>query len=123
MELKGYAGKILYVDLTTGKIKSELLDPKLAEDFIGGHGINVRLGYDLIKPGTVVVLDDVEYVDIVNHHPVFGSGDGRSPACRIESRQQWNVRVNHNGGAFRDFRQILFKPLNLVGTDDSKVLE
>ena len=35
----GYAGKIAFIDLTTGEIKTEILDEKLARDFIGGHGI------------------------------------------------------------------------------------
>ena len=50
MELEGYAGRILYVDLTSGSIKKEPLDAKMAEDFIGGFGLALRLGYDIIKP-------------------------------------------------------------------------
>ncbi|MFC1916566.1 aldehyde ferredoxin oxidoreductase family protein [Chloroflexota bacterium] len=49
--MKGYAGSILYVNLTTGEIRKELLDLKVARSFIGGLGVNVKLGYDLIKPG------------------------------------------------------------------------
>jgi len=50
MGLTGYAGKILYVDLTNNSIKKAPLDVKLAEDFIGGFGFCLRLGYDVIKP-------------------------------------------------------------------------
>jgi aldehyde:ferredoxin oxidoreductase len=50
MEIGGYAGKILYVDLTSGKISKELLDPEMAEQFIGGFGIGFRLAYDIIPP-------------------------------------------------------------------------
>ena len=48
MEIPGYAGNILYVDLTTGKTSQEPLDPELAKRFIGGWGINQWLAYDLI---------------------------------------------------------------------------
>jgi aldehyde:ferredoxin oxidoreductase len=46
-----YGGKILVVDLTTGRISTK---PTLdyAQDFIGGRGINARLLYDAIGPDT-----------------------------------------------------------------------
>ena len=50
MDIPGYAGQILYVDLTHGEIRKEALDSDLATDFIGGWGINIRLAYDLIPP-------------------------------------------------------------------------
>jgi len=49
--MNGYAGSILRVNLTTGEIKKEPLDLEVARNFIGGMGINVKLAYDLIKPG------------------------------------------------------------------------
>ncbi|MFC1864303.1 aldehyde ferredoxin oxidoreductase N-terminal domain-containing protein [Chloroflexota bacterium] len=49
--MQGYAGSTLYVNLTTGKIKKEPLDLEVAHSFIGGRGMLIKLGYDLIKPG------------------------------------------------------------------------
>lgn len=46
----GYAGQILFVDLTNGQINKESLDPEWTEDLIGGWGINARLAWDLIPP-------------------------------------------------------------------------
>ena len=51
MSIPGYAGRILYVDLTTGKTRKEPLDPELAKSLIGGFGINNQLAYDLIPRG------------------------------------------------------------------------
>lgn len=48
----GFAGKVLYVDLTRREIKQEPLDPVLCEKFIGGLGLTVKLAYDHIRPGT-----------------------------------------------------------------------
>jgi aldehyde:ferredoxin oxidoreductase len=48
MELYGYAGKILYVNLTNSEIWETPLDPELAVRFIGGWGINHKLYYDLV---------------------------------------------------------------------------
>ncbi|MBI4286047.1 MAG: hypothetical protein HY670_09170 [Chloroflexi bacterium] len=52
MRYCGYAGCILYVDLTTGKITKEPLAAELVEKFIGGEGINTSLACDLIPKGT-----------------------------------------------------------------------
>jgi aldehyde:ferredoxin oxidoreductase len=50
MELCGYAGKILHVNLTNSEIWEEPLDPDLAKRFLGGWGINHKLYYDLTPP-------------------------------------------------------------------------
>ena len=35
----GYTGKLLWVDLATGKIRDETPDESLYRDYIGGYGI------------------------------------------------------------------------------------
>jgi aldehyde:ferredoxin oxidoreductase len=50
--MKGYMGKLLRVDLTTGQASEEALDPKLARDHIGGAGLGLRLAYNEIPPDT-----------------------------------------------------------------------
>jgi aldehyde:ferredoxin oxidoreductase len=47
-----YAGKILRVDLTTGKVSTERLSEKTAKSYIGGIGLGIRLLMDNSKPGT-----------------------------------------------------------------------
>jgi aldehyde:ferredoxin oxidoreductase len=47
-----YAGKILRVDLATGKISTEPLTESLAKNYIGGIGLGIRLLYDNSTPGT-----------------------------------------------------------------------
>ncbi len=51
METGGYAGKILHVDLSEGIVEKEDLNLDTAERFIGGLGVNIKLAYDLMKPG------------------------------------------------------------------------
>ncbi len=48
----GYAGKMLFVDLTRGRIEEKELTENLAKGFIGGYGIGARILYDMMKPGT-----------------------------------------------------------------------
>jgi len=47
----GYAGKIGFIDLSTGKVQEEKLDENLARDFIGGHGIGCKILFGKQRPG------------------------------------------------------------------------
>jgi len=44
--LNGYAGRVLRVDLTAGTVRTEPLDPKLAEEWLGGRSFVARVLYD-----------------------------------------------------------------------------
>lgn len=44
----GYAGKFLFVNLTSGEIKTEPLSEEMAEDYLGGNGFGAKLLYDLV---------------------------------------------------------------------------
>ena len=48
---RGYMGKFLFVDLSTGKITEEYPDESLYRDFIGGYGIGARILYNRQKSG------------------------------------------------------------------------
>lgn len=49
--INGYMGKMLLVDLTSGKIEEKELTKEMANLFIGGYGIGARVLYDMIPPG------------------------------------------------------------------------
>jgi aldehyde:ferredoxin oxidoreductase len=46
-----YAGKILRVNLSTGKVSTEPLSEEMAKSYIGGIGLGIRLLMDNSKPG------------------------------------------------------------------------
>ena len=48
----GWAGTILRIDLTEGRIQRETLSKDLAYRYLGQRGINGKLLYDTIPPGT-----------------------------------------------------------------------
>jgi aldehyde:ferredoxin oxidoreductase len=61
--LLGYAGKVLYVDLTTGKTRTEKLNEEAAKKYIGGIGLGMKLwlensaaGVDALSPENPLVL-------------------------------------------------------------------
>ena len=47
-----YAGKILRVNLTTGKVSTEPLSEEIAKNYVGGIGLGIRLLMDNSKAGT-----------------------------------------------------------------------
>ena len=47
----GYMGKILNVDLSSGRIEEEDLDESIYRDFIGGYGLAARVLFTRQKPG------------------------------------------------------------------------
>ena len=50
MKVGGYAGQVLYVDLTKEEIKKEPLDMGIAKKFLGGFGLNCKFAWDLLDP-------------------------------------------------------------------------
>ena len=48
--MNGYLGKLLIVDLTSGKIEDEPLNENYVRQFIGGSGLAARYLYDLLDP-------------------------------------------------------------------------
>ncbi len=46
----GWAGQILYVNLSTGTVEKKPLKPDWARAYLGGRGFNSRLLYDLFDP-------------------------------------------------------------------------
>ena len=48
---RGFMGKILNVDLSTGRLRDEALDESLCRNFLGGYGIGAKILYDRMRPG------------------------------------------------------------------------
>ncbi len=49
---RGFMGKILNVDLSSGRLTDEPIDETIARRFLGGYGMGAKLLYDRMKPGT-----------------------------------------------------------------------
>ncbi|MBI2859238.1 MAG: aldehyde ferredoxin oxidoreductase family protein [Chloroflexi bacterium] len=56
--LFGYIGKILRIDLSSGSIVTQSLDPALARGYLGGMGLGSRILYDELDPGTDALSPD-----------------------------------------------------------------
>lgn len=58
--LYGYNGKMLFVNLTDGKIEEKELTRELAENFIGGYGLGSKILYDMMPAGTDPLGPEIE---------------------------------------------------------------
>lgn len=82
----GYAGSILYIDLSEGKSGKKPLELALRKSLLGGAGINAKLAYELIKPsagalspGNVLVFGAGPFVGTLIPGAGKGNVTGKSP--------------------------------------------
>ena len=106
IDLWGYMGKILRVDLTTGLIREEPLDPAVAEHCLGGTGLGVEYLYREVPPG--VAWDDPENRIIMASGPIGGTpvaGGGTFTLVTKGPMTNLGVSTQANGfwGAFIKF--------------------
>lgn len=71
MSLGGFAGYILHIDLTHQTVEQTPLDFCLAEKYIGGLGLTLKLAYDAIHPG-VDALDPQNTI-VLGAGPLVGT--------------------------------------------------
>ena len=62
--LKGYNGKIVYINLSEQKIDIKALDPKIAKNYLGGTGLSAKIIYDMLSEENYITLKSNPYSDI-----------------------------------------------------------
>lgn len=72
MEMLGYAGKIMKIDLGTGGIYKEDFNPGIAKKYVGGICLSAKLLYENVKPNTDALSPD--NVLITSSTPFSGVG-------------------------------------------------
>jgi aldehyde:ferredoxin oxidoreductase len=80
--MKGYGGRILFVDCTTGICRVEPLVEATARAFLGGNGLAARLLYDLVPPG-VDAFDPANAVVFAVGPVTDTTVPGNSRACAV----------------------------------------
>jgi len=99
--LYGYAGRILHIDLTTGKTHVEPLNEDYAKKYIGGIGLGMRLWLDHSKPG--VEPFSPENPLILAAGPISGTvwpTGGNGHAFVSKSPQSFGVGESKSHGSF-----------------------
>lgn len=95
----GWMGKILRVNLTTGKITAE--DTMKYKDFLGGAGLGYKIMWDEVPPGTKPF--DPENKLIIGVGPLTGTGavmSGRTNITSLGPVHRGLVTDGHMGGHF-----------------------
>jgi len=99
--LYGYAGRVLHIDLTTGKTYVEPLNEDYAKKYIGGIGLGIRLWLDYSKPG--VEPFSPENPLILTTGPISGTvwpTGGNGHAFVSKSPQSYGVGEAKSHGSF-----------------------
>lgn len=97
----GYAGRILHIDLTTGKTHTEPLNEDYAKKYIGGIGLGMRLWLDHSKAG--VDPFSPENPLILTTGPISGTvwpTGGNGHAFVSKSPQSYGVGESKSHGSF-----------------------
>ncbi len=79
----GYAGKLLYIDLSSGTIEKKPLDQDFARNYIGGLGFGTRIYLDLIKPNP--------RFDPLSEHNPFVLMTGPLTGVKMDGVARWTV--------------------------------
>lgn len=91
MSGRGYAGKLLFVDLSSGRISAEPLTEDLRWNFIGGVGINAKLAYDIIPAGADPLSP--ENAILIGAGPLVGTLAPGVPKTEITTRSPLTGRL------------------------------
>ena len=97
----GYAGRMLIVDLTTGKTTVEPLNEDYAKKYIGGIGLGMRLLFDYSKPGADPFSPDNPL--ILTTGPISGTmwpTGGNGHAFVSKSPQTFGIGESKAHGSF-----------------------
>ncbi len=82
--VKGYAGKILRVDMTQEKIWDEPIEEATAKAYLGGAGLGARILYDEVPPG--IEWSDPENRLILASGPLGGTPIGGSGSFSVTTK-------------------------------------
>ncbi len=99
-QYKGYMGKILDIDLTTGKIGEYNLSDRDRELFIGGRFLSTKILWDELKPKTDPLSS--ENVLVVMTAPLTGTGAPCTSRYDISAKSPLTGAIGHSnsGGNF-----------------------
>jgi len=121
--LNGYAGRVLYVDLTTGKTRTEKLSEDFAKKYIGGIGLGMRLWLANSKAGVDAYSSDNPLILALG--PVSGTmfptgGNGHAFVSKSPATGGVGEAVSH--GTFgAELKRAGYDAVILTGKSDRPV--
>ncbi len=123
MRMNGYVGRLLYVDLSSGELRDEPLDPELTRSYVGGSGLAARLAYDIVDEVTDPL--DPENPLIVMTGPLVGTAmpsAGRCSFCGLSPLTGIWGESNTGGFIGPELRFSGYDGLVITGQSDTPVM-
>lgn len=120
--MKGYAGKLAEIDLTTSKINKIPLDMEDAKKFIGGRGLGNLLLWNCLKPGTDPLSPEAPLIILTG--PLTGLAPGGSHTCFVFKSPETGITLGHpvTGGNWGpDLKFAGYDGLIIKGRSDKPV--
>lgn len=118
----GWAGRILKVDLSNGKITKEPIDKEILEQFVGGDGLGTYLLYNNLPVGTDPLAP--ENLFILSTGPLTGTlcpSSGRLSAV-FKSPATGLIGLSNSGGFFApELKWAGYDALMIAGRSDKPV--
>nr|AAU84034.1 aldehyde ferredoxin oxidoreductase [uncultured archaeon GZfos35D7] len=100
MDMDGYTGKILEVDLDAGRLADRSTDGKTARKFLGGKGLGLKILYDDFKPDVDPLGPD--NIMVFATGPATGTSfptGGRYHVMAMKSPLTGSIGSSNSGGA------------------------
>ncbi|MGQ4914672.1 MAG: aldehyde ferredoxin oxidoreductase family protein [Candidatus Asgardarchaeia archaeon] len=95
---KGYNGKILRINLTDKKIKTEPLSNELVENFVGGMGFGVKILFDEIDPKIDPLSDENKLIFSIG--PLTARAAPFAQTCLVTKSPLTNTILNTYAGGY-----------------------
>lgn len=100
MRIGGYMGKVLDVDLTSGRCRKYPLPDKMLETYVGSKALGARLLYEMLEPG--VDAKSPDNVFIVTTAPMTATGAPSTNRFNITTKSPvtGTIVCSNSGGSF-----------------------
>ena len=123
MTWKGYAGKVLEVDLTSGHIESVELDKDMAEKYVGGKGFGIHTLYNRLPTGCDPLSSDNILVFATG--PLTGTSapaSGRMELCTKSPATGLWLDSNAGGSLGPELKYAGYDAVVITGASASPVM-
>jgi len=114
--MNGWRGKILWVDLSQGKLRTDPLDPQVAKNYIGGRGLGIHFLNQSVDP----LCDpfSAENILVMATGPLTGTGvpTGARYMVMTKSPLTGAITCSNSGGMFpTEFKRTGYDAIVFTG--------
>ena len=123
MDWNGYAGKVLEVDLSSGRVDCRELEKEVAENYIGGKGFGIHTLFNRMAAGCDPLSP--ENILVFATGPLTGSvapASGRMEVCTKSPATGLWLDSNAGGSLGPEFKYAGYDALIITGAADSPVI-